>query len=242
VLRRRRGEEPLAADRAVLHWAVLGPVALLLALSAATGCQLRDIYASPLWTFTGVWALVMAGAPAPERLRWCRCTWAAVAGGVLTFCVVKNGALPYLTHRPSRVQFPGRRLAAEVGRRWYARCTRPYPIVAGEPWRAGNVCCFSPHRPVIYSSGCMGFLVFEPKHSPWTGDADLAARGGVLLWDADQLGDTVPGMIRARFPTAEGQTPIVLPYQTGAAVDPLRVGVAFVWPPAGERLAGTPAR
>jgi hypothetical protein len=236
VLGRVRGQQQSSEGvsprlaRAVLHWAVLGPVALLLALSLTTGCQLRDIWGSPLWTFVGVWVLAVAGPPSSVRLRWSAGAWAVVAAGMLTFCTVKNVAWPYLSGRPTRVTYPGRALTAEVARRWRARCAKPFPIVAGEAWRASNVCCYAPHHPIIYSSGWMGHFVFEPKHVFWTNDDDLTARGGVLLWDAYSLGDALPAPARARFPFAEGQPPIVLPYQTGAAIRPDRVGVAFVWP------------
>jgi hypothetical protein len=227
----RRG--PGAPDRAVLHWAVIGPVAFLLALSLATGCQLRDIWGSPLWTFTGLWLMSVAGSLSPGRLRCSRRVWAAVGTGMLVFWSVKNLAQPHLYHMPTRVTFPGRPLAEEVVRRWYARCPNPFCVVAGEAWRAGNLCCFAPHRPVIYSNGAVGYFVFEPEYTPWTSDADMVRRGGVLVWDANQIGDGLLDSVRARFPSAEVQPPIILPYQTSAAVQPERVGVAFIWPETG---------
>jgi hypothetical protein len=240
LLRRRDAEwgGVPRSDLAVLHWAVLGPVVLLLVLSLTTGCQLRDVWGSPLWTFAGVWLLALAG-PAkrkPPRHSAFRIPhsafvpWAAVAAGVLAFWVVKNEAGPYVEGHPSRVHYSGRRLAREVARRWSARCAEPFRIVAGEAWRAGNVCCYAPQRPMLYSSGGVGYFVFDPEHVPWTDDADLRARGGVLLWDAGQFGDALPEIARLRFPAAEAQPPIILPYQTGAAAQPDRVGVAFVWP------------
>lgn len=231
-LLRRAGGHP-APGRGLLHWAVLGPVALMLGLSAATGQQLRDIWGSPLWTFAGVWLLAVAGADRPRHWRLAVALWALVSCTLVTARVATNVAGPYVLGRPSRAHYPGRALAEEVGRRWAARCDRPFAVVAGEGWRAGNLCCYSPHRPVIYSSGAMGYFVFLPDHSPWTSDADLVARGGVLVWDAAQLGDALPPPARARFPMAEEQPALLLPYQTGAPVPADRVGVAFVWPRGG---------
>jgi hypothetical protein len=228
-LLRARPDQPTARCPA-LDWAVVGPVVLLLTLSLVTGRQVRDIWGSPLWILAGVWLLAKAGSASPAGLRWSGRVWAVVASVLVMGCVVQNVAGPYVLGQPTRTHYPGRLLANEVTRRWQARCAAPLPIVAGEPWRAGNVCCYCAHQPIIYSSGSIGYFVFEPRHSPWTDDADLATRGGVLLWDATQLGDALPADAAARFQTAEVQPPIVLPYQTGAAIPPDRVGVALIWP------------
>jgi 4-amino-4-deoxy-L-arabinose transferase-like glycosyltransferase len=220
-----------------LHAAVLGPIAILLALSVVTGCQIREIWGSPLWTFLGVWVLVNVGGGARElNLSRALSRAALVAVAMLAVAVFKVESRPYVDKLPSRPQYPGKQLAAEVNRRWNAQFAEPFPVAAGEAWAAGNVCCFSPHRPVLYSSGAMGYLVFESKATPWTNDADLNARGGVVLWDAAQLGDAVPPELRQRLPRAVGQPAIVLPYHTMANVPPARTGVAFV-PPAGSTAA-----
>ena len=140
---------------------------------------------------------------------------------------------PYLSGKPHRPHFPGKALAAEVNARWHARFpdAGPFPVVAGEAWAAGNICCYSIHRPVLFSSGNMGALDFDPALSPWTSDADLSRRGGVIVWDATQLGDGIPPQVAARFPSALGEPAVELRYRTGADIPPVRIGLALV-PPA----------
>ncbi|MCE9530064.1 MAG: glycosyltransferase family 39 protein [Planctomycetes bacterium] len=215
---------------AVLDWVVWGPLIILLTISSVTGRQLREIWGSPLWTAVGVWLLARFGSAPPVGLRWSGRIWAFVATAMVLGCVIQTVADPYVRGRPTRKNYPGRLLAEEVTRRWHTRTAVPLSIVAGEPWRAGNVCCYSSERPIIYSSGVMGDFTFEPRHTPWTNDADMLFRGGVLVWDAAKLGDDLPEHARLRFENAEVQSPIVLPYQTGANVPPDRVGIAFVWP------------
>ncbi|MBA4189209.1 MAG: hypothetical protein C0467_14520 [Planctomycetaceae bacterium] len=214
-----------------LHAAVFGPVAILFALSITTGCLLREIWGSPLWTFLGVWVLVnfsgQSSTLTPQRIIR---RVLVVALVMMVVAVLKVELRPYIDKVPSRQQYPGKLLTAEVNRRWSEQFDRPFPIVAGEAWAAGNICCFSAHRPVLYSSGAMGYLVFEAKATPWTNDDDLNTRGGVVVWDADQLGDDLPAVLRQRLPRAVGQPPVVFPYHTVAKMPPARTGVAFVPP------------
>ena len=199
----------------ILDWAVVGPVIALLVLSVVSGRQIRDIWGSPLWTMLGVWLLAKLGTVSPKRLRASARNWALVSAAVIFGCVAQSVAGPYFAEKPNRMHYPGQMLADEISRLWSTRCSSPLQIVAGEPWRAGNVCCYSDAKPAIYSRGEMGKCVFEPRFSPWTNDADLATRGGVILWDAGRYGHGMPAHVRLRFPTAEWQTPVILPYQTG---------------------------
>ena len=148
--------------------------------------------------------------------------------------MIKNVGEPHLNPKSTRVTYPGKPLAGEIAARWAYVSAEPFAIVAGEAWRAGNVCCYSSHRPLMYSSGLVDELHFEAKYTPWTDDADFALRGGAILWDANRDGDALPDRIRVRFPQAEIQPPIVLHYRTSANVAPDRVGVAFIRPAAGR--------
>jgi 4-amino-4-deoxy-L-arabinose transferase-like glycosyltransferase len=218
-------------DRDFLLVMVLGPVALLLLGSLLTGNQLREIWGSPLWTFTGLLLLVAlrtdAAAPALARVRWHLGLVMLLFVGVT---LGKNWLEPMLSHKPGRIHFPGKRLAEKVTRAWQRQCARPFPIVGGEPWLAGNIGCYATHRPSVYASGEMAFWFMNARTAPWIRDDELQTRGGVLVWDAASHGDALPGELRARFPTARVQPAVVLPYQCPYPVRPARTGVAFVLP------------
>jgi hypothetical protein len=149
--------------------------------------------------------------------------------------------------KPLRVHYPGPQLAEEVTRRWRERFgPAGPPIVAGDWWLAGNVCCHAVYRPVLYASlepASFGkdpykdkgdprrFADPDPRASPWTSDDDLLRRGGVLLWDADAYGDDLPGWLLRRFPGALPQEPLAL---RCAGLGPkVRVGWAMVAPGGG---------
>ncbi len=227
------------SDRRFLLAVVLGPVALLLLLSLLRGVQLREIWGSPLWSFTGVLVLLcLRGDTTGRALARSGLLAGAVAAVFFGIALTKFYLEARFVRVPNRVQFPGARLAGEVTRAWGRWCDRPFGVVGGECWMAGNVACYARHRPSLYSSGAVGMVLMEERVTPWTGDEDLARRGGVLVWDAARMGDDLPAELRGRFPTARLQPPLVLPYQTLAPLPPARVGLAFVLP-AGEPVRGS---
>ncbi len=218
-----------------LRAAAGGPVLLFVAYAATTGSQLRDAWGSTFWTFASVWLLAERGAAAPpaEAVRRATRRWALVALTVPVLFLAKQAGEPYLAAKPTRAHFPGRPLAAEVGAAWDAEFGVPFRTVAGEAWLAGNVACYAPQRPALHSDWSVGYLSPVPGTQAWNCDAAVNERGGVLVWNADVYGDALPPVLAIRFPAATGRPPRVLPFQTAAAVPPLRVGVAFVPPDVG---------
>lgn len=236
MLRRQNGSPSVEARRGpppdrFLDFVVLGPVVLLVALSLATGAFLREIWGSPLWTFFGVWLLVRFGRPDPS-IRWSAAIrrWLFVAVALVLFMAVKQATIPYFTGKGGRPQFPGRRLADEVNRMWAERYGGWPAIVGGEGWRAGNVVCYSPHRPVVFTSGSMDYLVMDEIHCPWTSDAEVNAHGAAIVWDANVVSNEQIEGLKARFPRFEMQPVVELPWETWVKLSPTRVGVAFVPP------------
>jgi hypothetical protein len=218
-------------DRAFLLAAVLGPVGLQLMLSAALGIQLREIWGYPLWTFLGLLILVCVRLEDSARvLRPALQCWGVVVALFCVFTVVKNSGI-ITAHGAQRVQFPGRELARVVLRRWQGRFSRPFPLVAGDCWLSSNVGCYARHRPSVYFSPGFDYLELDARVAPWTSDADLRHRGGVLIWNAAHLGDGLPPLFRRRFPEAQWQPPVVLPCPAKRSGPPVRAGLAFI-PPA----------
>ncbi len=231
LLARRHSGEPSSPERRFLVWAILGPLAVLLLLSLTSGMLLREIWGSPLWSFLGVGLLAFfRRSDAETRLRPVAYRWALVASALLLFTVGKQTVGPMWTHKPERPHFPGRALADEVNRRWEAKYGGVPPIVGGEGWRAGNICCYSAHRSGLYSSGHMDYLVMEPAHSPWTSDDDLNERGGIIAWDAERIGGDSLDDLKRRFPAIEFQPDVELPFETWGDRPSTRVGLAFVPP------------
>ncbi|MFN4257867.1 MAG: glycosyltransferase family 39 protein [Gemmataceae bacterium] len=230
-----RSQYPPTTELRFLHYAVLGPLIVFLIYSAVTGSLIRNIWGSPLWTFFGVWLLANWKNTFSLRTTsavWL--TWSGVALSMIGIQVVRQTAGPYLLQHPLRTHFPGKLLAREVTNRWHQHFDQSFAIVGGEPWIAGNICCYVDHHPLLYSSGCLDCVIMEEKDIPWTNDEDLKSRGGIIVWDARRYGDAVPMEIQQRFADLMIQEPIELKYQTSASLPPARIGLAFV-PPARHR-------
>ncbi|MFO0928357.1 MAG: hypothetical protein U0736_15175 [Gemmataceae bacterium] len=120
-------------------------------------------------------------------------------------------------------------------------------MVAGDWWLAGNVGCHAASRPVLYGSREPSstdpdprrrrgdphkYASPDPRACPWIDDAAFRRRGGLLLWSVDYYGETLPAWLAERFPEAEGQPPLHLPF-LGGSRDTLAVGWAML-PPANE--------
>jgi 4-amino-4-deoxy-L-arabinose transferase-like glycosyltransferase len=231
VWRKRRAGAAGRFHRDYLLAVVLGPAAVLLLMSLTTGMQLREIWGYPLWTFAPLLLLVSLRLDdAPAAWRWSWRLWGAVAVGLVGFALLKNYGEPRWSGKPGRIHFPGKELADEATRRYTAAVGEPFPVAVGECWLAGNVSCYAPQRPSMYSSGAVGYCVLDPRAAPWLSEDEIRRRGAVLLWDAGELGDELPEIMRLRFPHAQAQPPIVLPYTGLPDVPPVRVGLAFQAP------------
>jgi hypothetical protein len=242
--RRRALDAGRAASRSLLLAAVAGPFALHL-LAAAAGVHMAEIWGAPLWTFAGLLAVASLKTDDSGR-SWgrLRLAWAVIFGGSLLLALAGNLYGSAALSRPLRVHCPGGRLADEVTSRYRQRHGADPAVVAGDWWLAGNIACHAPHRPALYASrepSHVGldlrrepgdprrFLSPDPGTSPWTGDEDFRARGGVLVWDAAAYGDDLPPWLAGRFPEAEGQRALA-PRCLGGSAANLRVGWAMLPP------------
>jgi hypothetical protein len=70
----------------------------------------------------------------------------------------------------------------------------------------------------------------EPAWSPWIDRTDLDRRGAVLVWQAIGGTNDLPANLKANFPRAEVQPPLVLPRLILRAGRPAVVNYALVRP------------
>jgi 4-amino-4-deoxy-L-arabinose transferase-like glycosyltransferase len=212
----------------------LGPFAVTTVVAAVLGRLPIAMWGYPLWCFAPL-AVVMWCSPVSERRR--------LAGGVLAFGLVfvampltyvaTEVLEPLVRDRPKATQFPGRLLAETLTRQWRERTGMPLAYVGGAEgigpgpgeFAANNVAVYSPDRPHVIVHG-------NPAKSAWIDMADVARRGAVLVWLPPPGQAGLPENLRATFPEAEPQPPLILPRLTLRKRQPVTVHYAF-WLPRG---------
>jgi 4-amino-4-deoxy-L-arabinose transferase-like glycosyltransferase len=209
----------------------LGPFALHLLAAGVLNRWLLSAYGSQLWMFTGVLLLFcLATVPTQAALRrsFVRC----IAIGIVFVVgfVVHGAATPYLFNVALRIHCPSPALATQVRELWTRRYGQPLPMVAGDWWLASNIAFYGPDCPVIYGGSDLNHLDMGPGCSGWTNDTELLSRGGVVVWNADTCADDPRKILPPRFPRVEFLSPLSIPWQTGAKIPPLQVGVAIIPP------------
>ena len=127
----------------------------------------------------------------------------------------------YAMHQGSRTEFPAQELAKQIGARWAAQFpSAPVRYVAADVWLGGMLTAYHPNRPSVLISGNF-------KHSPWVTRELIHDAGAVLVWHRDPDGER----LMREFPDAIPQSPLELPFQTGAKVPAARINWAIL-PPA----------
>ena len=214
------------------------PLLAGIAVQTIAGVRFHDMWGFPMFVLLGiVVALLMAGRPREYDLAP-----KFAAGGLaflgLAMTVIAAASLgsPYVMHIGARYEFPAQELAKQVEARWEALFpSPPLRYAAGDVWLGGMLTAYHPSRPSVLISGNF-------KHSPWVTPERIRETGAVLLWHRDPDGDR----LMKQFPEAIQQSPLELPYQTGAKVPPARVNWAILPPTrmstAGGQLPKVPAQ
>jgi hypothetical protein len=183
----------------------------------------------PLWCFAPL-AFLMWFAPDLEDIGLRRFAAAfAIVFLVLPMAYAADEKLePLLRDRQKATHFPGRQMAAAITGAWHRRTGTPLHFVAGAPLRGGagefaanNLAVYSPDHPHVIVHG-------DPALSAWIDMADVRRKGAIIIW---QGGKDMPAALKARFPRAELQKPLVLPQLTVVPNSPAVVHYAIL-PPA----------
>lgn len=215
----------------------VGPIAVLMIISAVFAFELKAMWGTTLFTTLGL-MVVAWGGPSCHGVALRRC----VGGVVITLMI---GAVIYLAEptasarlleRGKRVQFPGPELARITEAHWERRFGEPLPMVVGDEWLGGTIAHYAEARPPV-------FLNANSKEAPWASMDALLRDGGIVVWMSDKRGSTAIPISEStladlveRAPALEEQPPLELPWATSAPLRPLVIGWAMIPP----QEVGTP--
>lgn len=221
---------------------VFGPFALFMSLSIITGIALRAAWGVPLWPFVPLLMLVfLRPRQSPGAHRGTLVLSVVLVGVNILVGLGIPVVMPMVTHKPLRVIFPGRMLADRVDQIWSEHMPgAPLRIIAGERWMANNVNFYSPDRPSVLTeqATALGYAKIDEQACPWTSLDEFRQHGGILLWDADYQGPTIPPSLSKHVPEARSLGTIELPWMTDAKLKPIHIGIGLLIPAAGDRIDG----
>jgi 4-amino-4-deoxy-L-arabinose transferase-like glycosyltransferase len=210
-----------------------GPLAIYL-MAGAAGVHLHDMWGSPLFLVIGPALAAALGLRLrhPRRFAWAFAVWTLVL--VLLYGLIAIGG-PLVRGRLSRIHYPGREIAMDVGQGWHRAVGRDAPlrIVAGPAWVAGNVAQYLPPqaggRPSVYIDA-------DPGHAAWLDDAKVRAQGAVFVWEVGsgqvpaQPDGAPPADWSRRFPGLRVQPPLAIAVRRFGRAFTVPVGWAILPP------------
>lgn len=232
--RRRPLQESERFDARFLVFLVLVPSVFQLLLSLLFSVKLSTIYGSHLWIFLGlflVFFLEVDESLLSRKKITALFLIAMICMAGLT--ATRDVVYPYWTHQPSRIHYPGRDIARLAEEAWHQRHAGRLPHLVGEWWLTGQVVAYGKDRPGVFCYISADRYDKRKVLSLWSDKEDAAREGGVCLWDESHYPQKVPPLLLEEYPDAEILPSVSIPFQTGAEMPPLRLGMAVI-PPAKE--------
>ncbi|MDR1270103.1 MAG: glycosyltransferase family 39 protein, partial [Planctomycetaceae bacterium] len=183
--------------------------------------------------FVGLLLLVVFQTQQTRRaICWVWLIFGLSMAGYLFGYTVHSYYSHYMNSRQIFYMYPGRQLAEEAEKIWHEKYDKPLPYVTGGWWFAGNVAIYGADRPTYHGADHPSQL--SNCHFPisnWSTDQDVLKQGGLVLWAAGQGKQTLPELVRKRFPSAQLlQNAIHLRPNNLHQTQPLYIGVAIIPP------------
>ena len=235
---RQRREEAPEIDRApvegfarwfVYFFALMPPlVAVTVAVASGRLGPLQRV--APLVVLSGLALIVFAGDRVQlYRERLVSSTWAGLLVAPPVMMVAGILLLPWTLGIDLKMDQPANAAGAFFADNFQRRTGKPLDYVTGDERIAPLVALGAPSRPHVYFS-------WAPERSPWASPADIVARGGLLVWQANDNAGTPPADLKAQFPAMVAEVPRSFPRPVQGLLPLIRLGWSVVRP------QGAPAR
>lgn len=201
------GIEKLSPAERFIIISAFAPVILATVFGTAKGIALRDMWAAPMFAFTGLAVAIWLRPHMPVlRRRTMIGFWAVlfVAAPVALGLVVAVG--PQFGAKPGRMAYPGPELAHQLEGIWWGQTGRKLAIVAGETWETGVVSAYAPSHPSVFVDG-------DFAKNPWITRERIVVEGALVLWSGGPQTE-MPARLATLGPAGASGT-LLLPYAYG---------------------------
>jgi len=235
---------PGDAGQAAWRWPLLvlavGPLLLLVLLSASTGWRLRTMWAAPLFPLSGLVALLWL-QPVLTRsgLRRFAVLFALLfALGPLAYAGIYLLG-PAVTDSAKRTHFAGAALSSRIAEEWQRRFGSTPPVIIADHWLGGNLVYYAAAGSPLAEAPL--YVDSDSRLTPWVDDAVVRRRGAVAVWryamEGDSQVDRLPRLLtdcKERFGECRYQEPIALDWHTLFPTPRILIGWAIIPPARGE--------
>lgn len=201
------------------------PVVLAGAAALAFAPAINAEFFAPLFLYSGLLAVVLAG----DIIRICRQHLAAVVAAILlvlppVLLVAAEFVLPGMGNYGFATNWPAQPAAHTMTGIFNTRTGKPLAILAGSPLLASEIALMSADRPVILPGA-------DRARAPWLGENGLREKGAIVFWRVAHGGDaTPPAALTAKLPPFVPEAPLTLPWLRGGSLDPVTLGWAIIPP------------
>ncbi len=220
----RNPVEPLA--RLFVFFFALMPAASAVAIVFASGRLGPLDRVAPLVVLSGLAVVVAAGDRiALYRERVVSFTWLGLLVAPPALIMLGVVALPWFTSVDLKVSQPAKAEGRFFADNFQRRFGKPLGYVTGDAQLAPLIALGAASRPHVYFD-------WAPQRSPWVNAADIRANGGLLVWRATDNTLMVPADLKAEFPTMVPEVPRSFARPMQGVLPLIRLGWAFVRPPA----------
>lgn len=206
----------------------LGPLAVTLLISLASGMWLHSLWGFPFLSFVGLILVIwLKPTITAQRLKYFGILVAVLAFTLLIVRAVFLIYGPLWTQQTTANNFPGKPMAQTLAQLWHNRFHTPMPYIAGDHSVAINVSGYSPDHPVPYYFGEVD------DTSPWVVPDEVRKSGGVFtmrISEPPAMNALVREML-SQYPEIKEQIILEFPLQGKTDKPPIRLWVGFL-PPA----------
>lgn len=211
------------ARRFVLFLAI-APVLAATLIAAIAGEPSPAGGTAPYVALSGLAAVVAAGdVIVIHRQRILALAWLLLLVLPPAITVLAIVAVPWTIAVELRSAQPAGEMGKFFGETFERRTGRPLAIVTGDPRLASLVALTAPSRPSVFDYAA-------PVRTPWVTAEDIARRGVIVVWPAQDTGGAPPADIKARFPGLVAEVPRAFAHTIQGRLPLARVGWGMLRP------------